>query len=53
MNHYKTDVILVNEYGWTLTELEEMLPYEKDVRITLLLNHLKEKEERQKQHING
>jgi hypothetical protein len=36
-------------HGYSLTELGEMMPWEREVYITLLLNHLKEKEQRMKQ----
>jgi len=36
-------------HKFSLTELEEMLPWEREVYVTMLMNHLKEEEDRQKQ----
>jgi len=36
-------------HKFSLTELEEMLPWEREVYVTMLINHLKEEEDRQKQ----
>jgi hypothetical protein len=38
----------MQHHKYSLTELDNMLPYERDIYIALLLQHLEEEEERQK-----
>jgi hypothetical protein len=49
MNHYKTNFILMQEHKYSLTELENMMPWEREVYIGLLMTHLKKKAERNQQ----
>jgi uncharacterized membrane protein YoaT (DUF817 family) len=39
----------MQEHHWSLTELENMMPWERDVYISMLIAHLKEKAERAKE----
>ena len=39
---------LMQHHKYSLTELENMMPWERDIYIGLLINHLKEEEERMK-----
>ena len=41
-NHYKINFLLMYNHKFTLTELEEMLPWERDVYISLLEQHLED-----------
>jgi len=34
-------------HGYTLTELDNMLPYEREIYLTLLIQHLEEKKQKQ------
>ena len=43
-NFYKTNFLLMHKYSFTITELENMTPFERDVYISLLENYLKEKQ---------
>ena len=36
----------MQHHKYSLTELNEMIPYERDIYITLLLQHIKEENER-------
>lgn len=38
----------MTNHGYSLTELNEMLPWEREVYITLLINYLKQKEQKLK-----
>ena len=40
---------LMQHHKYNLTELENMMPWERDIYVGLLLNHLKEEEERIKE----
>ena len=33
----------MQEFHWSLTELENMLPWEKEIYLSLLVNHIDEK----------
>lgn len=46
MNHYKTNFALMQHHKYSLTELENMMPWERDVYVNLLLAHLQEEERR-------
>ena len=40
---------LMQHHKYSLTELENMIPWERDIYVGLLLNHLEEAEERIKE----
>jgi len=40
---------MVQHHKYSLTELEEMIPFERDIYITLLAEYIKEENERQRQ----
>ena len=42
-----TNFAMIQHHGWSLTELESMLPWEREVYVTLLLKHVKEENKRQ------
>jgi hypothetical protein len=37
---------MVQHHNWSLTEIENMMPWEKEIYVSLLLEYLKEEEER-------
>jgi hypothetical protein len=43
MNFYHTNFVMMQEHKYSLTELEGMMPWERDVYIGLLLKHLERK----------
>ena len=43
MTYYKTNFLLMKLHGFSLTELEDMMPWERDVYLQLLDNYLEEK----------
>lgn len=45
VNYYKTMFSMMQFHKYSLTELENMMPWEKFVYIDLLSDHLKRKEE--------
>jgi hypothetical protein len=54
MNLYKTNFALMQHHKYSLTELENMIPWERDVYVNLLLAYLQEEErERAKQKNSG
>lgn len=42
-DYYRTNFILIHEYKYSLTELENMLPFERDIYLGLLDQRIKEK----------
>jgi hypothetical protein len=45
---------LVQHHKYSLNELENMIPYERDIYVNLLTQYLKQKEEeRRLQNLNG
>lgn len=46
INYYKTNFALVQHHKYSLTELEEMIPFERDIYVTLLAQHIKEENDR-------
>lgn len=38
----------MQEHGYSLTELENMMPWEREVYVGMLVTHLKNKEEKRK-----
>jgi hypothetical protein len=49
LNYYKTNFAMVQHHKYSLTELEEMIPFERDIYITLLGEFIKEENQRQRE----
>ena len=47
-NYYKTNMLLMSEHKYSLTEIENLMPWERTIYIALLNNHMKEKEDQRK-----
>lgn len=43
---------MMQHHKYSLSEIEEMIPWERDVYVQLLITHLKEEEQRAKAHGN-
>lgn len=50
--YYTTIFSLVQHHKYSMTEVNEMYPYERDLFVDLLIKHLKEQEEENKRR-NG
>ena len=48
-NYYKTNFALAQHHKYSLTEIENLMPWERDVYVNLLLAHIAEEERRQNQ----
>lgn len=46
MNHYKTNFALVQHHKYSLSEIENMIPWERMIYIDLLKEFLKEQEQK-------
>lgn len=47
-NHYTTNFALMQHHKYSLTELENMMPFEKEIYVSMLIEYLKEQEEKNK-----
>ena len=48
VNYYTTNFQMMQHHKYSLSELETMIPWEREIYITLLLDWIKKEEERQK-----
>ena len=49
-NYYKFNFALMQYHKYSLTEIENLMPWERDVYVTLLKQHLEEEELKRKQN---
>ena len=47
-SYYKVNFALIQHHKYSLTEIENMMPWEREVYTILLEQHLKEEEEKAK-----
>ncbi len=47
-NYYKINFALLQYHKYSLTEVENLIPWERDVYVLLLKQHLEEEEEKAK-----
>jgi len=54
-SYYKTNFALMQHHKYSLTELENMIPWERDIYLTLLQQYIEEEKlkAQQKRGING
>ena len=53
MNYYKTNFAMVQHHGYSLSELENMMPWEREIYLGLLIEHIKEEKERVERENRG
>lgn len=51
-SHYKLNFALMQHHKYSLTELENMMPFEREIYVILLTQFLKEQKEKQEQQKN-
>lgn len=49
MNYYKTNFALIQHHKYSLSELEDMLPWEREIYVSLLIQYIQEENEKIKQ----
>lgn len=42
MNHYKTNFQLMQHHNYSLSDLDNMIPYEREIYVNLLTQHMEE-----------
>ena len=47
-SYFRLNFALMQYHKYSLTEIENMMPWERDVYVSLLQNHIKEEEEKAK-----
>ena len=47
-NYYQLNFSLMQYHKYSLTEIENMIPWERDIYVTFLKNHLEEEELKQR-----
>jgi len=52
-NYYRLNFALIQYHKWSLTEIENMMPWERDIYTILLKQHLEEEELKAQQRANG
>ena len=46
VNYYRTTFAMMKHHNYSLTELEEMIPWEREIYVTLLLEWIEQENER-------
>ena len=46
-SYYRINFALIQYHKYSLNEIENMIPWEREIYLTLLENHIKEEEEKQ------
>ena len=49
MNYYRTNYQLMQNHKYSLTDINDMMPWEREVYLTMLIEDLKEQEDFRKQ----
>jgi hypothetical protein len=52
-NYFRLNFALMQYHHWSLTEIENMIPWERDIYVILLQQHLEEEKLKQQQNKNG
>ena len=48
-NYYKTNFALMQHHKYSLTELDNMIPFEREIYVSLLMKYIKEENEKMKE----
>ncbi len=49
LNYYKTNFALIHHHKYSLNEIENMIPFERDIYVDMLLDYLKKIEQQTKE----
>jgi len=47
-NYFQTNFVMMQHHKYSLEELENMMPWEREIYMGLLINHIREENERLK-----
>lgn len=45
-NYYSTIFALVQHHKYSITDVEQLIPYERDIYVAMLVDHLKQEKEK-------
>jgi hypothetical protein len=48
-NYYKTNFALIQHHKYSLTELDNMIPWERDIYVTMLIQYIEEENQKLKE----
>ena len=48
-NYYETNFSLMQHHKYSLTELDNMIPFEREIYVSLLMKYIKEENEKMKE----
>ena len=51
-NYYETNFSLMQHHKYSLTELDNMIPFEREIYVGLLVNYIKEEKEKEQARKN-
>lgn len=46
VNYFQLNFSLMQHHNYSLTEIENMIPWEREIYVTMLINHLKEERDK-------
>jgi len=52
-NYYETNFAMMQHHKYSLTELDNMMPWEREIYVNLLLQYIEEENERVKKEQRG
>jgi hypothetical protein len=52
MNYYQTNFSLMQHHKYSLSELEDMIPWERELYVKLLLDYLEELKQKQQEQMS-
>lgn len=50
MNYYNTNFQLMQHHKYSLSEIDSLIPWEKDVYVEMLIHHIKQEQEAQQRN---
>ncbi len=52
-SYYETNFSMIQHHKWSLTEIENLIPWERDVYVQMLSDHLKEQHKKNQEAAMG
>lgn len=52
-NHFRLTFAMKQHHHWSIEEMDQLVPWERDIYVTLLEQHIKEQNERMREQQNG
>ena len=53
VSYYEANFQMMKNHKYSLSEIDNLIPWEKEVYIDMLIEHLKEEKQRQEQEARG